>query len=35
MKIDGDVVLFWVTCAAVGVILAYIVASHIPTWCGS
>jgi hypothetical protein len=32
---NGDVILFWLTCVLLGVILAYVVASHMTGyWCG-
>ena len=35
MRVDGDVILFWLTCVMMGVLLAYIIASHMPGyWCG-
>jgi hypothetical protein len=34
IAVDGDVLLFWVSCVLLGVVLAYVVVSHVSAyWC--
>ncbi len=35
MKVDGDVLLFWISMILIGLIFAYVLVTHTPYWCGS
>jgi hypothetical protein len=34
LRIDGDVILFWLACIVLGMLVSYVLVTHTPYWCG-